>query len=239
MKKYWIAAALYIIALAATTLIHLRTAHGMGHGRALPQPAASAIVTPEPSPSFTVNPEPSTIPAPAGLIQVGTITGATDAEVAMIRTGVELANQMLAKPCFKQWVLAAHYTENNGLTQQQIYDRITTVPSSVDVEMYYQNNRVVGFEYDPFDGVVHMNRKFVNIGSMAADNLMHEDRGHSLGFHHYGTFSTSVPYGMNYAYEGCSQPQEQRARGAKPYRPKGLRIEVRHKGKVAKKRKTR
>lgn len=152
----------------------------------------------------------------------------------MVRAGVALANAMLDRACFKQWVLAASYTESNGLTSAQILDKVVTQPSSVDVEMYYENNRVVGFEYDPFDGMVHMNRKFVDTASMVADNLEHEDRGHSLGFHHYGKFSTSVPYGMNYAYEGCSQQQMMRLKGNKVYRPPGLRIEVRHKRPKAK-----
>lgn len=194
---------------------------------------------PEPSPIASVSPtpvaSPSAVPVdPTALISVGKITDAKATELPMLAQGVGLANAMLFKPCFKQWVTAATYTETNGLTSAQIYQKITTEPSSVDVEMYYQNNKVVGFEYDPFDGVVHMNRKFVNTASMVADNLLHEDRGHSLGFHHYGKFSTSVPYGMNYAYEGCSV--QQMRKGTRNFRPPGLRYEIRHrKGYVKKK----
>lgn len=200
---------------------------GFSHGRVaapLPSPSPSAM------PSAIPSPAPSQIPVSQARINVGSISGASPAEVQMIGHGVQLANAMLDKPCFKQWVSAATYTENNGLNSPQIYQKISTEPSTVNVEMYYENNRVVGFEYDPFDGVVHMNRKFVNTADMVADNLEHEDRGHSLGFHHYGRFSSSVPYGMNYAYEGCSQQQMVMAKGGKliPFKPKGLNIETRH-----------
>lgn len=166
-------------------------------------------------------------------ITIGKVTGATSEETAMIAAGARIANLVLDSPCFKQWILAASYTENEGLTQQQIFDRVTVQPSAVDVEMYtgdWRTNHVyktVGYENDPFDGVVHMNRYFVNSAFMVADNLIHEDRGHSLGFHHYGVHSTSEPYGMNYAFEGCYQQQMQ-AKGAKTYRPPGIRLEIRH-----------
>lgn len=200
-------------------------------GRKAPIPTPSPSVSASPTPVVS----PSPVPVGTALISVGKISYAKAAELHMIAKGLEMANAMLFKPCFKQWVTAARYTENNGLTSAQIYQKITTEPSSVDVEMYYQNNKVVGFEYDPFDGVVHMNRKFVNTADMVADNLLHEDRGHSLGFHHYGKFSTSVPYGMNYAYEGCSV--QQMRKGTRKFKPPGLRYEIRHRKGYVKKKK--
>jgi hypothetical protein len=64
---------------------------------------------------------------------------------------------------------------------------------------------------------------------MVADNLIHEAEGHSQGFHHYQVMSTSQPYGMNYAYEGCSHAQEMQAPGAPAFKPPGIRIKVRRK----------
>lgn len=217
--------------LALVALLVSLSAFGFAHKQAAPEPA--------PIPSFTVTPQPSTIPvtppspvpAPSPMrIQLGNIEGDEPGEIEMVHAGILIANRMLDNPCYKQWVSAARYTETNGLTSPQVYARQSTQINKVDVELYYENNRVVGFEYDPYDGVVHMNRKFVNTPSMVADNILHEDRGHGLGFHHYGAFSTSVPYGANYAYEGCSE-QQQLARGARPHRPKGLRIEVRKRPK--------
>lgn len=159
----------------------------------------------------------------------------------MIYDGVDLINAKMATPCFKQWILAASYTENNGLDQQGIWDTILNHKLSVNVEMYtgtyYQNHvsRTIGYENDPFDGIVHMNRYFVNTAYMVADNLVHEDKGHSAGFHHYGVYDTSEPYGMNYAFEGCSNQQQQKP-GAHPFHPPGIRLEHRHNGKPIKRK---
>lgn len=199
------------------------------HGKARP-----VIIEPTPTPSAIVTPAPVLTGA---MIQIGEITGASANEIAMIHEGARLANDMLSRKCFKQWVLAANYTENNGLSQSQIFAEVTTIPSKIDVEMYTGSwhanhvSRTVGYENDPFDGVVHMNRYFVDSAEMVGDNLIHEDRGHSLEFHHYGAHYTSEPYGMNLAYEGCSHVQEMQLSGGKAYKPRGLRIEVRKKKK--------
>lgn len=196
-----------------------------------PSPGPSAFAIPSPSPLVVASPLPAASPLPLARIMLGTITGAQAGEIEMVHMGITIANRTLDSSCYLQWVGAAHYTENNGLTGQQIATLQATQVNKVDVEMYYENNRVVGFEYDPYDGVVHMNRKFVNTPYMVADNILHEDRGHGLGFHHYGTFSTSEPYGANYAFEGCTKQQmlARGSRASKAYRPPGIRIQVRHK----------
>lgn len=152
----------------------------------------------------------------------------------MIAEGVAVLNHTLASRCYKQWVLAARYTENNNLTQAQIWDLMVRNPVSVDVEMYmgdYKANHIyktVGYENDPSDGVVHMNRYFVNTAEKAGDNLDHEAEGHSQLFRHDHVFSTSDPYGQNYAFEGCLHAQQQQARGGKRFKPPGIRLEIRH-----------
>lgn len=166
------------------------------------------------------------------MISVGEIKGATMMEKLMIAEGVKLANKRVQSNCFRQWVLAAHYTENNNLSQAAILDLSVKTPSKVNVEFFtgsFKQNfvwKTVGYENDPYDGWVHMNRHFVKSAIDVGDNLIHEDRGHGLGFHHYGVKATSDPYGMNYAYEGCSNQQMQ-AKGGKLYKPPGLRLEIR------------
>lgn len=235
MKKH---SALLLCLLLSTC----EPAHAFGrksHPAPSPVPSASPSTVPVSDPDPIPDPDtypvsnPSPQPPKAPRVSVGTITGATPAEVIMIKQGVDLANKVLAAPCFKQWVLAARYTENNGLTQAQIWDVILRHDKTVDVEMYtgtWKANHVwktVGYENDPFDGVVHMNRYFVNTPFMVADNLWHEHKGHSPGFHHYLAHATSQPYGMNYAGEGCSNQQQQMG-GAKAYKPPGIRLEIRH-----------
>lgn len=216
-------------------LMLMGPAHAAGHRPPprIPDPVPSVSPSPSPSPSPSVTP---IVAITAPQIIVGQITGATPQEIQMISEGVKLANQKIASDCFKQWVLAAKYTENNGLTQQQIWDLISTHLVSVDVEMYdgsWKANHVwktIGYENDPYDGVVHMNRYFVNTAYMVADNLVHEGEGHSQGFHHYGDKSTSEPYGMNYSFEGCSE-QMMQAKRSKAFKPPGIRLEIRRKKK--------
>jgi hypothetical protein len=146
--------------------------------------------------------------SPVPVLAVKNITGATSAEVTMIGEGVALANETMATKCFEDFVLSASWTETGGLTQAQIWDKLCGGTMTVDVDMYlgswYENNvsRTIGYEKEP--GIVHMNRYFVKTAYMVADNLIHEAEGHSQGFTHYGVKSTSVPYGLDDAFEACS-----------------------------------
>lgn len=202
---------------------------GFGFSTHAPAPVPSTVPT---RVDVTIQPGPALSPMPTPKIEVIQIRGATDAEIAVIDKGIEIVNERLASACFRQWVLAARYTENNGLTQAQIYNLTQSKPVVVKVEMYtgtYKANHIsktVGYENDPYDGWVHLNRYFVKTPLMVADNLIHEAEGHSQGFHHYGVKATSDPYGMNYALEGCSQQQMQ-AESAKPFKPPGIRLEIR------------
>ncbi len=142
------------------------------------------------------------------VLVVDDITGATTAELTMIRDGVALANETMKTKCFKDFVLSASWTETNGLTQAQIYEKLCSVVVTIDVEMFmgtwYQNNvsKTIGYENEP--GKVYMNRYFVDTAYDVANNLVHEAEGHSQGFSHYGVKATSVPYGLNDAFEACS-----------------------------------
>ena len=179
-----------------------------------PAPVPTATTTPIPSVSYT--------PLLAPYIRVGLITGATAEETQMIRTGEALVNKVMATPCFKAQVLAARYTENNGMTQEQIWQTLISGPVLVNADMFtgsWTQNHIshtIGYEVER--GTVHMNRYFVNSAYMVGDNLAHEGEGHSQGFGHDHIKSTSEPYGMNKAYEACAQ-QQQQATVKKPARP--------------------
>jgi hypothetical protein len=189
-----------------------------------PIDGAVADTTPTPTPDASPDAQPDTAsdtaktdtavsppdatPHGVPFIILGGITGATTAEEPMIKDGIALANQTMATTCFRDYVLKASWTETNGLTQQQIWDQLCSGPISVVVDMYmgswYQNNvsKTIGYEDTP--GIVHMNRYFVDTAYMVADNVIHEAEGHSQGFRHDGVKSTSVPYGLNAAFEKCS-----------------------------------
>jgi hypothetical protein len=141
-------------------------------------------------------------------IEVDTVTGATADEVIMLAEGVALANQTMATPCFKDAVLSANWTETNGLSQAEIWDQLCSGTVHVRVEMYlgtwYQNHvsKTIGYEDEP--GFVHTNRYFVDTAFEVASNIIHEAEGHTQGFSHYGVKATSVPYGLNDAFEACA-----------------------------------
>lgn len=148
--------------------------------------------------------------APKGVpyIVLGAVTGATAEEGPMIAEGVKLANQAMATACFRDFVLSASWTETNGLSQAQIWEKLCAAPVTVTVDMYlgswYENHvsKTIGYEKEP--GTVHMNRYFVDTAYAVADNIVHEAEGHSQGFSHYSVKATSVPYGLNDAFEACS-----------------------------------
>lgn len=164
-------------------------------------PVAIASPTPTATPSNTINAYPN--------ISIGKVT-ALDSEQAMIAQGKVYANAVLQSDCFKASVVASQFTENNGLTGAQIYAKQVANPVTVNVVMYtatwWANNvsKTIGYETDPYDGTVYMNRLRVNSAYMVGDNLMHEGEGHSQGFTHYQVKSTSEPYGMNTTFEKCA-----------------------------------
>ncbi len=141
-------------------------------------------------------------------IIVKATTGTIGDEPAMIAAGVALANATMKTACFRDFVLAAKWTETEGLTQAQIWQKLCSGPVSVNVEMYlgsaYQNyvTKTIGYEDEP--GELHMNRFFVDTAYEVASNIIHEAEGHTQGFSHYGVKSTSVPYGLNDAFEACA-----------------------------------
>lgn len=151
---------------------------------------------------------PTTAPDGWPTVAVAKLTGATGDEPKMVADGIALANATMRTACFRDHVLSAAWTETGGLTQAQIWEKLCKGTITVDVDLYtgswYQNHvtHTVGYENEP--GVVHMNRYYVNTAYMVADNVIHEAEGHSQGFTHYGVKATSVPYGLNGAFEDCS-----------------------------------
>ncbi len=54
-------------------------------------------------------------------------------------------------------------------------------------------SKVVGYVYSNQSNLIHINRKYFGNPLKIASNLNHEAL-HLMGFSHYGTHSTSVPY---------------------------------------------
>lgn len=167
-------------------------------------PQVQATPIPAPSPYLNDSGSPK--------IASGNISS-TKPELLMIIKGFSMANKVNGSTCFKQGVVSASFTENNGFVGQKLWEKLSASTIVVNVVMFdgsnYQNyiSKTIGYEDEP--GTVYMNRYFVKTSYQVADNLEHEGEGHSQGFSHFqmcGRFPcmTSEPYGMNALFEKCA-----------------------------------
>jgi hypothetical protein len=124
------------------------------------------------------------------------------------------AVKVLNSKRFKERFLKEKLTSVEGLTNLQVYEKLMsgvdlfnkTADRDIDVfvEMYYQNNRVVGYT-TPNINKTYLNRKFFSDYDAAdvACNMVHEYL-HKVGFDHVSAKeSTSVPYAIGYLVEKC------------------------------------
>lgn len=164
------------------------------------QPEHQASVAAEPTPA--VAPAAEVRPS----IQLGVTSGLLSGEAVEIDIGLSYTNQVLASDCFKNKVLAALFTENNGLTNQQIYDLISSEKKVVGVTIFngtiWQDDAYHTEGYDVGDGIVYANRYYINTAYLMGDVLIHE-WAHQWLFTHYYVKATSVPYQFNGFYENC------------------------------------
>lgn len=177
-------------------------------GRGQPAPVEQV---PAPAPiEQAPPPEPVNIPETSN-ITIGDITGATNGEKQMIITAIGYLHQVFDSKEFKDAVLAAKFTNTNGLSNKQIYKLIMTTKMVVNVDYFYGNwkqNHVwhtMGYE-DPNDDYVHANKYFITdaitMMSLIGHELMHEP----LGFHHDSASEySSVPYTMNAITESVAK----------------------------------
>lgn len=127
---------------------------------------------------------------------------------------VEEAFIVLNSQRFKNKFLETKLSSTEGLTNLEIYEKLMSgydefnkeVDRDIDVsvEMYYKNNKVVGYTY-PTTHKTFLNRKFFKSFDTAdvACNLVHEYL-HKVGFDHKSAKEhTSVPYAIGYLVEEC------------------------------------
>lgn len=130
-------------------------------------------------------------------------------------SAVELVKLVVATEEFRTRVLnftydgAKQYSNNNGLTNAQIYQTILDAAEKLqpaknnrldlEVELYYANNSVVGYT-NGSTTQIWVNTKFFNnykINSVAG-NLFHEWL-HKLGYGHDSASTARRPYSVPYA----------------------------------------
>ena len=138
----------------------------------------------------------------------------TDKEILKHEKAVEEAYIVLNSQRFKEKFLTTKLTNTEGLSNFQIYEKLMSgydelvkqEDRSIDVyvEMYYKNNKVVGWT-TPSSERTYLNRKFFQNFDTAdiACNLVHEYL-HKVGFDHNSAKEhTSVPYAIGYLVEEC------------------------------------
>lgn len=137
--------------------------------------------------------------------------GFTPEEIKKHETASQLLETALNSVEFRDGVLTLPLENMNGLTHQQVYDKIMSgaevltpeVDNELDVwaVVYYKNNKVVGYT-NPTTILTWINRKF--FGDDYADiacNMLHEWL-HKLGFDHDSASDhDSVPYALGYFVE--------------------------------------
>lgn len=136
------------------------------------------------------------------------LKGAYGTEIDMVKRSFAEANDIMKTPCFMNKILGADFTEDNGLTNQQIYNLLASGVKKVNAEMYdgswWENYVYKTMGYDIGDGTVYMNRFYADTTAIVRSLITHEGEGHGNGFHHYQAHSTSVPYQLNDFIEDCA-----------------------------------
>lgn len=165
-------------------------------------PAASPTASPSPTPAIAEK---------VLSIVYDPIIGAPE-EKKFIKEGEDQANAVLKSDCFKSAVLAAQFTENQSLTNAQIYQKfVDASPMKVGIAMFsgswLENHKwhTVAYEGNP----IAMNRYFVDSASYVGSTSLHEGFGHGLNFRHdynknYAT-SKTIPYTLNRIFDKCAK----------------------------------
>lgn len=146
-------------------------------------------------------------------VSLGEITGASSKEIEMVKKATDYDNQVLQSECAKKAVMNASFTERNigdtkaQLSNPEIWDLLVKHPITFKVNIFtgswWQNHISKTMGYDIGDGVVYMNRYYVDDAKTIGSLILHEAEGHGQGFHHYGVMATSIPYKWNDFFDLC------------------------------------
>lgn len=168
-----------------------------------PEPITQAGPTPSPVLEATPTPEPV---ANQPTLTLGPISGAYPSEVEMIKKGFEIAYQVLYSDCIVQEFKGEKFTETNGLTNDEILNKLRTTPVSVGVIMFsgsFKENYIwKTMAYEGDGTAIRFNRHFIDTPDEVGSTYLHEI-AHNLSFKHYGNKSTSIPYRLNSLFEKC------------------------------------
>lgn len=144
-------------------------------------------------------------------VNVLSTKGFTKSDRQKIDQACALINTVVNSELFAQKFLRARMTELNGLTNEQALEQIRSgdclfsdKDGTIDLKLvlYYKRwSRVVGYT-NGTPMTIWINRKFFSTPVSIGSNLLHE-ACHLIGFSHYKSWETSLPYTMNRLFEAC------------------------------------
>lgn len=129
----------------------------------------------------------------------------TDNENQIIDEATRIYNIVVNHPLYWKKIKDnwSKVTEANGHTFESFKElflsgdcNFTEADGETNVQIIMYNKRwskVVGYVYSNQSNLIHINRKYFSNALGIASNLNHEAL-HLMGFSHYGTHSTSIPY---------------------------------------------
>jgi len=156
-------------------------------------------------------------------VKINNATNFTAVELVKLKTAAAILEKVVNSVEFKDRILSRQpFANNEGLTNQQIYDLIQTGKEilspeedheiDVDITMYWKWGSVIGYTY-PNTLKTWINRRFYKQFDAVgiAGNIMHEYL-HKMGFDHdfYNTAKrpNSVPYAVGYLVEELGYNQD-------------------------------
>jgi hypothetical protein len=184
-------------------------AFGASKHRPSPRPSPSVSTSPTPIPSYSPVIIPEGVKECAQPLIAGFIAskGYDVKNAAQLKLAEKKVNEVLCSPCFADFMLKRKLINTKGKSNTQVINDLRSTPLTVPAEIYYADNRVVGYRQPP-SPVIHSNGKFAwgstpcNRGS----NLIHEwshVRGYGHSFKPTKSRPYSVPYSLNAVMRAC------------------------------------
>lgn len=180
--------------ILGTLLFFLSLAYGMG-SKQPPQPVEL----------------PPIVVVPGEYVTIRQCTNCSPTQWKFIQEAEVKTNETVKTTCFKSFMLQRKLIDTMSLTPEQVVERLTTMNTVTDVEMYWTLNRVLGYTLgnQPVGKYkIWLNSRYMmNWNRCDLASLLGHEVAHKKGFTHDSKYSPprdySVPYSINAAFDHC------------------------------------
>lgn len=195
----------YTTALVAIMVLVL--INSCAHKKTIKDRDSVAVNVPTPTPS--VNATPSITPVVGG-VTFKADEYSLDWEKKKITEASKKYNEVVNSDCFKSFMMKREMVQTQGLTNEQVINKIRSFSGTIIVHFYYKRfTSEVAVRYPPSKDI-NFNRKFWYEATPTcefASTLGHEG-SHALGefehdFQRTDRRDFSVPYSINSAFNAC------------------------------------